>query len=53
MAKSREPDTGPANTSSKVMLLVMLGIIIAAFVAFLVLRPNPSGGTASPSSQHH
>lgn len=54
MRKQREHDTGPANSSSKVMLLIMLGIIIAAFAAFLVLRPNPSGrGSQSPSSSQH
>lgn len=36
------------------MLLVMLGIIVAAFAAFLVLRPNPGGGGAtSPGSSQH
>jgi hypothetical protein len=37
------------------MVFVIIGIIVVAVAAFLVLRPNPSGqpsdSTASPSSQ--
>jgi hypothetical protein len=37
------------------MVYVIIGIIVVAVAAFLVLRPNPSGqpsdSTASPSSQ--
>jgi hypothetical protein len=38
------------------MVFVIIGIILVALAAFLILRPNPSGktpdSTASPASQH-
>lgn len=52
MPHQRTPDTGPANRSSRVLLVVMLVIVVAAIAAFLILRPNPSGApTASPAGQ--
>jgi hypothetical protein len=37
------------------MIFVIIGIIVVAVAAFLILRPNPSGqpsnSTASPASQ--
>ncbi|MCU1223082.1 MAG: hypothetical protein JWQ42_1175 [Edaphobacter sp.] len=41
--------------SSSLMFFIILAVIVVALVAFLVLRPNPSGEapnpTASPASQ--
>lgn len=52
MAHRRTPDTGPNGLSSKVLLLVMLGIIVLAVLAFLVLKPNPSGApTDKPATR--
>lgn len=52
MAHEREHNTGPANGSSKALLFVMLGIILLAILAFLVLRPNPSNApTHTPASR--
>lgn len=52
MPHERTPDTGPASSSSKLMLLVMLGIVVLALAAFLVLKPNPSGApTGNPPTR--
>ena len=44
-----------SNQSSRFLFFIMVALIVAAFAAFLVLRPNPSGvapnSKASPSSQ--
>lgn len=52
MPHERTPDTGPANRSSKLLLLVMLAIIVAGIAAFLVLRPNPSGAPTNGTPGH-
>jgi hypothetical protein len=52
------PSTPPGKRTSfpnPFMIFVIIGIIVVAVAAFLILRPNPSGqpsnSTASPSSQ--
>ena len=52
------PSTPPDKKTSRphpLMIFVIIGIIVVAVAAFLVLRPNPSGkpsdSTASPASQ--
>jgi hypothetical protein len=49
---TQDPDKQPGRRS-RTLVLVMLGIIILSIVAFLILRPDPSGaGHTSPASQH-
>jgi hypothetical protein len=54
----KSPSTPPPKRTSfpnPLMIFVIIGIIVVAVAAFLILRPNPSGqptnSTASPSSQ--
>ena len=54
----KSPSTPPGKRTSfpnPLMIFIIIGIIVVAVAAFLVLRPNPSGkpsnSTASPSSQ--
>jgi hypothetical protein len=53
-APSRPPGKRTSHPNP-LMIFVIIGIIVVAVAAFLVLRPNPSGqpsdSTASPSSQ--
>jgi hypothetical protein len=49
---SLDPDKQPGRRS-RMLVLVMLGIIVLSIVAFLTLRPDPSGaGHTDPTSQH-
>jgi hypothetical protein len=51
-ANPSDPDHQPGR-KSRTLVLVMLGLIILSIVAFLVLRPDPSGvGHQDPASQH-
>jgi hypothetical protein len=54
----KSPSTPPPKKTSfpnPLMIFVIIGIIVVAVAAFLILRPNPSGqpsdSTASPASQ--
>jgi hypothetical protein len=53
-----EPNQTPdpaGHRSSRTYILIMLGIVILSFVAFLVLRPSPGGpsqSTPSSTQQH-
>ena len=54
----KSPSTPPPKRTSfphPLMIFVIIGIIVVAVAAFLILRPNPSGqpsnSTASPASQ--
>jgi flagellar basal body-associated protein FliL len=38
----RNPDDAPSRSKSRVFFII-LAVIIAAFAAFLILRPTPSG----------
>jgi hypothetical protein len=41
------PDERPKNsveTTSRIMFFTMLGLIVAFILAFVILRPDPSGG---------
>jgi hypothetical protein len=49
MAKPELDPKEQGDGKSKILLLVILGIVVAFIAAFLVLRPNPSG-TGHPTS---
>ena len=49
--------SSPENSTrslGRVLFFVMLAIIVGFIAAFLILRPNPTGGggSATPTSQH-
>jgi flagellar basal body-associated protein FliL len=51
-----EPDPNSdkqGDGKSRILVLIMLGIVVASIAAFLLLRPNPSGtGHDTPTSSH-
>jgi hypothetical protein len=40
----------PKQRSSRILVFVMLGIIILSIVAFLILRPDPTGAGHSKTN---
>lgn len=48
-----DPGNQPANRSSRILLLILIGIIVAGIAAFLIFRPNPSNTPVSPSTTQH
>jgi len=55
MPDSLPPTEHPPKRSSRMLVYVMLGIIVLSIVAFLVLRPDPSGAghsTTDTTSDH-
>ena len=55
MALPSRPPGKRTCFANPVLVFIIIGIIIAAIAAFVILRPNPSGkpsdSTASPASQ--
>jgi len=48
-----ETDRKQGDGKSKILVLVMLGIVVASIVAFLLFRPNPSGAGHPTSTSSH
>ena len=44
MESPTERPKNSVETSSRIMFFAMLGLIVAFILAFLILRPDPSGG---------
>jgi hypothetical protein len=48
----RNPEDAPSRCKSRVFFII-LAIIIAAFAAFLILRPVPPGTHGQPATTQH
>jgi flagellar basal body-associated protein FliL len=48
----RNPEDAPSRTRSRIFF-IMLAIIIAAFAAFLILRPVPPGAHGKSTTTQH
>jgi hypothetical protein len=56
MPETKSPDEKDSQSSSRVLVMLMLGLIVLSIVAFLVLRPDPSGAghnTTHPATTDH
>lgn len=49
MKPSTSPPEKKSNGLSPVLFLIILGIILAAILAFLILRPNPRNSNLIPN----
>jgi hypothetical protein len=56
MEPSHTPQGGKKGFPSPVLVFIIVGVIVVAIAAFLIIRPTPPGtnskSNASPASQH-
>ena len=50
LTKTIAPPGPGGNRSCKVLLIAIAGIVVAAFLAFLILRPRSSDGATPPTA---